>query len=336
LVESDWCEHRKSRGTIASPIAVTTNDKLGGYTGIGYNGVNFVNRSAEIAIYATEPGTTTTAGGEIRFMTTTNGSTVAVNRCIVRNNGQLDVLNNKIIQVATPTVGTDAVNKTYADAIQTFSINRANHTGTQLAATVSDFTEAAQDAVGNALLSSSSITFTYPDVSNQITAALTNTGVTAATYGNASNFATFTVDAQGRITAAQTFPSSGSVFGQAYQDFSDTTLATTTTTAFTTAASFTTTSLANAGDYRLGMFWSWSISSTANDARFRVLIDGAQQGPEMRLEHSETANQSIWEYGFFPVTLGTGTHTLVLEFAAENAGTTVSCQQVFAEFWRVS
>lgn len=45
----------------------------------------------------------------------------------------------KIVNLGTPTSGTDAVTKTYADAVQTFSISRANHTGTQLAATISDF-----------------------------------------------------------------------------------------------------------------------------------------------------------------------------------------------------
>lgn len=39
----------------------------------------------------------------------------------------------------TPGSGSAAATKTYADAVQTFSISRANHTGTQLAATISDF-----------------------------------------------------------------------------------------------------------------------------------------------------------------------------------------------------
>lgn len=48
--------------------------------------------------------------------------------------------------------------------------NRANHTGSQLASTISDFNEAAQDAVGGVLADSSTIDFTYNDGSNQITA----------------------------------------------------------------------------------------------------------------------------------------------------------------------
>jgi hypothetical protein len=48
--------------------------------------------------------------------------------------------------------------------------NRANQTGTQTASTISDFTEAAQDAVGGALTDTNTIDFTYTDASNQITA----------------------------------------------------------------------------------------------------------------------------------------------------------------------
>jgi hypothetical protein len=72
--------------------------------------------------------------------------------------------------------------------------DRSTHTGSQLSSTISDFNEAAQDAVGNALLDSADIDFQYPDVSNQITAALTTTGVTPGTYTQV------TVDNKGRVT----------------------------------------------------------------------------------------------------------------------------------------
>jgi hypothetical protein len=72
--------------------------------------------------------------------------------------------------------------------------DRSTHTGTQISSTISDFNEAAQDAVGNALLDSADIDFQYPDVNNQITAALTTTGVTPGTYTQV------TVDNKGRVT----------------------------------------------------------------------------------------------------------------------------------------
>ncbi|HEX4662468.1 MAG TPA: hypothetical protein VH144_02545, partial [Candidatus Saccharimonadales bacterium] len=60
-----------------------------------------------------------------------------------------------------------------------FSVNplaRANHTGTQLSSTISDFTEAAQDAAGAALTNTSTVNLTYNDAGNAITADVnTNT-----------------------------------------------------------------------------------------------------------------------------------------------------------------
>lgn len=55
---------------------------------------------------------------------------------------------------------------TKANAAQAFAIQRANHTGTQTSTTISDFVEAAQDAVGALLTTSNTITPTYNDAGN--------------------------------------------------------------------------------------------------------------------------------------------------------------------------
>jgi len=47
---------------------------------------------------------------------------------------------------------------------------RANHTGTQLAATISDFSEASQDVIGTLLADSATIDFVYDDGGNTLTA----------------------------------------------------------------------------------------------------------------------------------------------------------------------
>ena len=94
-----------------------------------------------------------------------------------------------------------------------YYLNRANHIGTNTSTSISDFTEASQDAVGGALIDTNSIDFTYDDVNNQIKAdvmivsgggieivanglQLTNTGISAGTYTKV------TADEKGRIISA--------------------------------------------------------------------------------------------------------------------------------------
>jgi phage-related tail fiber protein len=99
-----------------------------------------------------------------------------------------------------------------------YYLNRANHTGNDTSASISDFTEASQDAVGNALIDTNSIDFTYDDTNNQIKADLkvngtdlriqatgvdlNPTGVSAGTYTK------LTIDTKGRVTAATVLLSS--------------------------------------------------------------------------------------------------------------------------------
>lgn len=52
---------------------------------------------------------------------------------------QLDLNSKKIINLGTPSSANDAARKTEVDTAQAFAISRANHTGTQVAATISDF-----------------------------------------------------------------------------------------------------------------------------------------------------------------------------------------------------
>lgn len=133
------------------------------------------------------------------------------------------------------------------------------------ASQVTDFTEAAQDAVGGSLVDTDSIDFTYNDAGNQISAVvlpagvdhnlllnyvanrhidhsavslingtgisatglgdltasrtinIANTAVTASSYGSATQVATFTVNAQGQLTAAAN--TNISVLSSAIADF---------------------------------------------------------------------------------------------------------------------
>ena len=82
------------------------------------------------------------------------------------------------------------------------SFNATDFTVTSGAVTLND--ERVEDIVGAMVSGGTALTATYDDAGDGLSIALDNTSVTAGSYGSSSAIPTFTVDAQGRLTAAGT------------------------------------------------------------------------------------------------------------------------------------
>lgn len=63
-----------------------------------------------------------------------------------------------------------------ANASDATLLARANHTGTQLSTTISDFVEAVQDVMGTTIVAGTNVTVTYDDVANTVTIAASGGG----------------------------------------------------------------------------------------------------------------------------------------------------------------
>lgn len=121
--------------------------------------------------------------------TNTNGNIVIE----PHGSGVVDVSGKRVTNAASPTQNSDLVTLGYLNTIFTSNLNLAGDTGTDTVSLLND-TLTITGGVGL----SSTVT------NNTVTINLDNTSVSPGSHGSATSVATFTVDAQGRLTAAGT------------------------------------------------------------------------------------------------------------------------------------
>ena len=84
---------RRANGSAISPTALSSNDIIGNFSFLGYNGSAFtVSASSAFLIRASENWTTTANGTRFTFTTTPNGSTPpGLTRLVIENNGNVRI-----------------------------------------------------------------------------------------------------------------------------------------------------------------------------------------------------------------------------------------------------
>jgi hypothetical protein len=125
-------------------------------------------------------------GNEISSTNTNGNITLNPN-----GTGAIDASSAQIINLANPTANTHAVTLSYLESTFSANLNISGDSGTD---TITLLNETLNFAGGTGL--------TSVVTSNTVTMNLDNTAVTPGSYGNTTSIATFTVDQQGRLTAA--------------------------------------------------------------------------------------------------------------------------------------
>ena len=129
---------------------------------------------------------------------TFNGSTISATGSITFDTAgnSIDLGGVLVVGVATPTVDSAVANKAYVDSLaSTFTASIAADNTSYTFIPASEF---------NTFAGGNAITTVADSSSNTITFNLDTTGVTAGSYGSQTAIPTFTVDSDGRLTAAST------------------------------------------------------------------------------------------------------------------------------------
>ncbi len=192
------------------------------------------------------------------------------------------------------------------NARDTANRTRANHTGTQLSSTISNFAVTVRSTVLTGL-------------------SIVNSVVTAA-----DSILTAIGKLQGQLNA--------SVFGR--DAASKTKIASETTTGTTfdeyDSLTFNVSESTGTNTYRCNIQFVWGHDSASNDIRVRLMVDGSQQGEEMLVEPKDAGtDQRIHDNILrYIEDLSVGSHTLSIEYRPSTPSRDPRMYQSVIEVWR--
>lgn len=208
----------KANGTWAVPVGGGGGDALvanplsqfAATTSAQLRAVIFDETGTGAAVFATSPALVTPTGivkGDVGLGNVDNTSDATKNvTAATLTNKTMSGASNTFSNISANSVIDGTTNKAFlatertkltgvsagatANSSDATLLARANHTGTQLSTTISDFTEAAQDAVAASLVPGANVAINYDDAANTITIAssggggaapyVTNVGTAAA------------------------------------------------------------------------------------------------------------------------------------------------------------
>jgi hypothetical protein len=132
------------------------------------------------------------------------GTLTASSAIVVDSNSKINNINvgNITITGATNTISSTVAN---GDILLTPNgVGKTVISNPYIGDSATTLAEYIYDTIGGAITGGTGITITNSDVSNTSTVSITNTGVSAASYGSATAIPVITVNAQGQITSATT------------------------------------------------------------------------------------------------------------------------------------